>query len=185
MNHAIIPRRALSISTGTFVPSAGGVSYVERGTKNQKKEGINKRSTGEDRRHAEDHLLLDIDLLAPVDRVVHHVHDLVGISPPRPEFPRASPVGAVWFAAAGAVVSSLWGIFRYNHTWKRSFDYHYYIRPLFGAVTGSIGALIYLVLLNLGSKAKVVVDRDTFYVVAFVFGYADYAFLQLVRTSPM
>jgi hypothetical protein len=48
-------------------------------------------------------------------------------------------------------------------------------------VTGSIGALIYLVLLNLGSKAKVVVDRDTFYVVAFVFGYADYAFLQLVR----
>lgn len=91
------------------------------------------------------------------------------------------PVGAVWFAAAGAVVSSLWGIFRYNHSWKRSFDYHYYIRPLFGAVTGSIGALIYLVLLNLGSKAKVVVDRDTFYVVAFVFGYADYAFLQLVR----
>jgi hypothetical protein len=91
------------------------------------------------------------------------------------------PVGVVWFGALGAVVSSFWGIFNHNDKWSRSYDYWYYVRPLFGTVTGSIGALVYLVLLNLGTTSKVVVDHNTFYVAAFVFGFADAAFMQVLK----
>ena len=66
-------------------------------------------------------------------------------------------------------------------TWDRSYNYWHYCRPLFGAVTGSIGALIYLVLLNLGSKSAIKVDSSTFYVVAFVLGFADKSFMQMLQ----
>lgn len=91
------------------------------------------------------------------------------------------PVGIVWFAATGAVIASLYGIFVHNKSWDPSYNYWHYCRPLFGAVTGSIGALIYLVLLNLGSKSTIKVDGSTFYVVAFVFGFADKSFMQMLQ----
>jgi hypothetical protein len=91
------------------------------------------------------------------------------------------PVGIVWFAATGAVTASLYGIFVHNKTWDPSYNYWHYCRPIFGAVTGSIGALIYLVLLNLGSKSAIKVDSPTFYVVAFVFGFADKSFMQMLQ----
>jgi H+/Cl- antiporter ClcA len=91
------------------------------------------------------------------------------------------PVGVVWFGATGAVMASLYGIFVYNQKWDTSYNYWHYCRPLFGAVTGSIGALIYLVLLHLGSASIVKVDPLTFYVVAFVLGFADKSFVQLLQ----
>jgi hypothetical protein len=91
------------------------------------------------------------------------------------------PVGIVWFAATGAVIASLYGIFVHNKAWDPSYNYWHYCRPVFGAVTGSIGALIYLVLLNLGSKSSIKVDSPTFYVVAFVFGFADKSFMQMLQ----
>jgi hypothetical protein len=91
------------------------------------------------------------------------------------------PVGIVWFAATGAVIASLYGIFVHNKAWDPSYNYWHYCRPIFGAVTGSVGALIYLVLLNLGSKSAVKVDSLTFYVVAFVFGFADKSFMQMLQ----
>lgn len=93
----------------------------------------------------------------------------------------ALPSGVVWFGATGAVIASLYGIFVHNYRWDPSYNYWHYCRPLFGAVTGSIGALIYLVLLNLGNSAKVQVDAPTFFVVAFVLGFADGAFMQMLH----
>ncbi len=91
------------------------------------------------------------------------------------------PIGIVWFGATGAVIASLYGIFVYNQKWDPSYNYWHYCRPLFGAVTGSIGAAIYLLLLNLGSTSVVKVDDLTFYVVAFVFGFADKSFMQMLQ----
>ena len=90
------------------------------------------------------------------------------------------PVGVVWFGAVGAVVSSFRGIFAYNRSWDRSYDIWHYSRPLLGAVSGSIGALMYLVLLKLGSTTAVTVRPTTFYVAAFVLGFADKAFGNLL-----
>ena len=92
------------------------------------------------------------------------------------------PVGVVWFGAIGAVMASLFGIFVHNQKWDHSYDYWYYSRPIFGAVTGSVGALLYLVLLNLGTTNAVKVDRITFYAAAFVFGFADKAFMQILKS---
>jgi hypothetical protein len=91
------------------------------------------------------------------------------------------PVGVVWFGATGAVIGSLFGIFNHNKQWKLSYNYWHYCRPLFGAVTGSIGALLYLVLLILGTTTAVRVQNVTFYAAAFVFGFADKSFIQLVQ----
>lgn len=91
------------------------------------------------------------------------------------------PAGVVWFGASGAVMVSLYGIFLYNQKWDTSYNYWHYCLPLFGAVTGSIGALMYLVLLHLGSSSSVKVDPLTFYVVAFVLGFADKSFMQLLK----
>jgi hypothetical protein len=44
-----------------------------------------------------------------------------------------------------------------------------------------MGAVIYLVLLELGNKATVSVDVLTFYVAAFAFGFADSAFLEVLK----
>jgi hypothetical protein len=95
------------------------------------------------------------------------------------------PIAVVWFGAIGAVMASLYGIFVYNQKWDTSYNYWHHCRPLFGAVTGSIGALIYLVLLHLGSASIVKVDPLTFYVVAFVLGFADKYFMQLLQNVAM
>jgi hypothetical protein len=91
------------------------------------------------------------------------------------------PAGVGWFGAIGSVMVSLYGIFLYNQKWDTSYNYWHYCRPLFGAVAGSIGALMYLVLLHLGSSSSVKVDPLTFYVVAFVLGFADKSFMQLLQ----
>jgi hypothetical protein len=91
------------------------------------------------------------------------------------------PTGVVWFGATGAEMASLYGIFVHNRDWNASYNYWHYCRPFFGAVTGSVGALVYLVLLHLGSTSSVKVDPLTFDVVAFVLGFADKSFMQLLQ----
>lgn len=91
------------------------------------------------------------------------------------------PVGVVWFGATGAVVASMRGIFYHNDKWDSSYNYWHISRPFLGAVTGSVGALLYLVSLHLGSSSPITVNRATFYAVAFVLGFADIAFVELLR----
>jgi hypothetical protein len=92
------------------------------------------------------------------------------------------PIGVVWFGAVGAVISSFRGIFAYNQSWDSSYNIWHYSRPLLGAVTGSIGALMYWVLLTLGSTTTVIVRPTTFYAAAFVLGFADKAFGNLLSS---
>lgn len=92
------------------------------------------------------------------------------------------PSGVVWFGATGAEMASLYGIFVHNSGWNSSYNYWHLCRPLFGAVSGSVGALFYLVLLHLGGTSVGKVDALTFYAVAFVLGFADKAFMQLLQT---
>lgn len=91
------------------------------------------------------------------------------------------PMAVVWFGATGAVVASLRGIFMNNANWDESYNYWHYSRPLYGAVTGSIGALIYWVSLRLGTSKPVSVDSATFDVVAFLLGFSGNAFMELLK----
>ncbi len=70
------------------------------------------------------------------------------------------PLGVVWFGSVGGVVAGFRGIYYYNHKWDSSYNYWHYTRPIFGAVTGAIGSLIYWVLLRFGSTSTTIkVDR--------------------------
>jgi hypothetical protein len=92
------------------------------------------------------------------------------------------PVGIVWFGALGAVIASFRGIFAYNYQkWNSGYNYWHYSRPLIGAVTGSMGALIYWVLVSLGTQKTPVIEPTTFYVAAFAFGFADWAFMAMLQ----
>ena len=91
------------------------------------------------------------------------------------------PLGVIWFGSAGGVVAGFRGIYSHNNEWNSSFDYWHYTRPIFGAITGAIGSLIYWVSLHLGSTNTIKVDRYTFYVVAFVLGFSDKAFIELLK----
>jgi hypothetical protein len=92
------------------------------------------------------------------------------------------PVGVIWFGALGAVIASFRGIFAYNHQrWNTGYNYWHYSRPLIGAVTGPMGALIYWVLISLGSQKTPVIEPATFFVAAFVFGFADWAFMAMLQ----
>ena len=77
------------------------------------------------------------------------------------------------------------GLFACNANWDNSYNLRNYSRPLFGAATGSIGALMYRVLLTIGSTTKVDVRVETFYIVAFVLRFADKAFGEMLETKPV
>lgn len=92
------------------------------------------------------------------------------------------PLGVVWFGSVGGVVAGFRGIYDYNHNWDSSYNYWHYTRPIFGAVTGAIGSLIYWVLLRFGNMSTAIkLDQVMFYVVAFVLGFSDKAFTELLK----
>jgi len=91
------------------------------------------------------------------------------------------PVGVVWFGATGAVLAGIGGIYYHNRTWNPAYDYWHYSRPLVGAVIGGIGALLYFVSVSIGTKTAVEPNALTFDAVAFVLGFADDAFRELIR----
>lgn len=91
------------------------------------------------------------------------------------------PVGVIWFGAAGAVLAGLGGVYLHNRSWDPAYDFWHYSRPLVGAVVGGVGALLYYVSVSIGTKNAVAPNALTFDAVAFVLGFADDAFRELIR----
>jgi hypothetical protein len=90
------------------------------------------------------------------------------------------PVSIAWFGATGGVVAGLGGVFFHNQDWNPAYDYWHYSRLLLGGVVGAVGALIYYALILLGTKNGVKPNVVVFDAVAFVFGFADEAFRELL-----
>jgi hypothetical protein len=90
------------------------------------------------------------------------------------------PIGVVWFGSVGAVLSGLGGIYYHNQKWDPAYTYWHYSRPFVGAVVGGVGALLYYVSVSLGTEGNVEPDPLTFDAVAFILGFADSAFRQLI-----
>ena len=59
-----------------------------------------------------------------------------------------------WLAAAGGLLISLQGIFTHNRSWDRSYDYWHYLRPVAGALVGSVAALLILVLISTANASS-------------------------------
>jgi hypothetical protein len=91
------------------------------------------------------------------------------------------PFEVPFFGALGGCVISFAGIFKYNRRWDPSYDYWHYVRPLMGAVIGSVGALTFLVLADLADKKGVTPNATIFDIVAFLLGYREGTFRELLQ----
>jgi hypothetical protein len=100
------------------------------------------------------------------------------------------PLGVPWFGAVGAVVISLQGVFDHSTNWDRRYNHWHLARPLFGTVLGTVAFFIFVLLLkSTGSELEFLTpeaapdDFIVYYVVAFLVGYREETFRELVRRA--
>jgi H+/Cl- antiporter ClcA len=91
------------------------------------------------------------------------------------------PFSSIWFGAVGGLLVSLEGIFKHNHSWLRSYDYWHYLRPLLGAIMGTLGCLIFVVLTSAAASSQPPTPDPAFYaVIALSLGYREKHFRELL-----
>jgi hypothetical protein len=92
------------------------------------------------------------------------------------------PFEAIWFGAVGGFLISAQGIFENNRTWNGSYDYWHYARPLLGALMGTLGCLVFIVL-NEAATKKTASPNPVFYdVIALAIGYREESFRSLLTS---
>jgi hypothetical protein len=91
------------------------------------------------------------------------------------------PIQVAWFGATGGVLAGLGGVYFHNQHWDPAYNFWHYSRPLVGAVVGGIGSLLFYVSISIGTKNAVEPNALTFDAVAFILGFADDAFRDLIK----
>jgi hypothetical protein len=102
------------------------------------------------------------------------------------------PIAVPWFGALGAVTISLEGVFQWSESrWNPEYNYWHFGRPLFGAVLGTISFFIFILIvsssgttpkfLEIPTVAIAPKDFIVYYVVAFLAGYREQTFRELIR----
>ena len=93
------------------------------------------------------------------------------------------PIGVPWFGAVGATLLSLSGTTAHRKDWNSSYEGWHYARPWVGGVIGAMGTLILLVIVEAATKSSPTLDHLTLYVVAFIVGYREQSFRDLIRRA--
>jgi hypothetical protein len=96
------------------------------------------------------------------------------------------PLGVPWWGALGGVTISFTGMFRNARRWDRSYEPWHAARPFLGAVVGSVGFLVFIVVIRAtGSPVSVTTStgRAAFDLVAFLVGYREEVFRQLLKRA--
>ena len=98
------------------------------------------------------------------------------------------PLSIPWFGAIGAIMISLQAVFERRDDWDPAFNYWHLARPLIGATLGIMSFLILSVIVTLAgsappdtSKAPTVADMNIFHVLAFIVGYREEKFRELLK----
>jgi IPT/TIG domain len=107
---------------------------------------------------------------------------------PRRDFFGPVPFLVPWFGAVGAALLSLTAVFDHRgRDWNAAFCYWHWARPLVGAIVGTVSVLIFQSgILAVGGETPNQAETATpknilFYLVAFVVGYREDAFRQLIK----
>jgi hypothetical protein len=95
------------------------------------------------------------------------------------------PLGVVWFGALGAVLISLTGIVEHAHDWDPSLALWHLSRPVVGASLAVVGVLILQAgILAAGStptNPPAISKNLLYYLVAFLVGYREETFRELIK----
>lgn len=111
---------------------------------------------------------------------------------PRKAFFGPVPFLVPWFGAVGAALLSLTGVFDHRgRNWKPAYCYWHWSRPLVGAIVATVSVLIFqsgilavggqLPTQTTGTDATTTTKNLLYYVIAFVVGYREDIFRQLIR----
>ncbi len=101
------------------------------------------------------------------------------------------PIAVPWFGALGAVTISLEGVFLWNSQWDKKFNYWHIGRPVFGAVLGIVAFFLFVLIVTAAATPpKFLTDEATtgkdfiiYYVVAFLVGYREETFRDLIKRA--
>lgn len=93
------------------------------------------------------------------------------------------PVGVPWFGAVGGTLISLTGVFKHSADWDEHFALWHYARPLVGAFLGSLGALMFLVIVDAAAVHGTTPNGVVYEVVAFLVGYREATFRSLLQRA--
>lgn len=93
------------------------------------------------------------------------------------------PVGVPWFGAVGATLISLTGVFKHSRDWDSHFALWHYSRPLVGAFLGSLGALMFLAIVDAAAVRRTTPNDPVYEVVAFLVGYREATFRGLIQRA--
>jgi Abnormal spindle-like microcephaly-assoc'd, ASPM-SPD-2-Hydin len=96
------------------------------------------------------------------------------------------PLGVPWFGALGAVTISIYGVVDHSSEWQAKWNLWHVIRPVVGAILGTVAYLIFVGLIQatgttpsaVGSSSSVKVI--TYLVIAFVVGFREQTFRTLI-----
>lgn len=100
------------------------------------------------------------------------------------------PLGVPWFGALGAVTISIYGVVDHSHEWDAKWNLWHVIRPIVGAILGTVAFLIFISTIQAtGSAPSVVgsatkgpsVQAITYLVIAFVVGFREETFRSLIK----
>jgi hypothetical protein len=90
------------------------------------------------------------------------------------------PFETIWFGAVGGWLISSQGIFDHNSEWHRSYDYWHYVRPILGAIIGTLGCLLFIVLNEAATKGQPKPNAVFYDVIALAVGYREETFRKLL-----
>jgi len=91
-------------------------------------------------------------------------------------------VGVPWWGALGGVTISISGIVKHSRDWEAKLNLWHVFRPFLGAIAGAVSVLIFgLLITSTGSKFDK--SEATFFVLAFVVGYREENFRQLIQKA--
>ena len=94
------------------------------------------------------------------------------------------PLAVPWFGSLGAVIIGLTGIFQHQKNWDHSYDYWHIARPFTGIAFGVVGVLIFMTVVSTASSTSLPPagsGKLVYYVVAFLIGYREETFRQLIK----
>lgn len=97
------------------------------------------------------------------------------------------PLDVIWWGALGAAMISLTGIARHYRSWDRDWELWHVVHPVLGAVSGSIGYLIFSVVIRGATGANITnpspVAHAEFDLVAFIVGFRQQIFWNLIKRA--
>jgi RsiW-degrading membrane proteinase PrsW (M82 family) len=96
------------------------------------------------------------------------------------------PISVIWWGALGGITISLTGVFRHPTDWDNAYNLWHFARPIMGAVAGSVGYLVFISVIHstgASTPSHSVVGSAVFDLVAFLIGYREEVFRELLRRA--